>query len=131
MITYLAPAHRPTADQQLAPEAADLEELPIALAAESLPIDEQINALFRDRFLGAVALEEAVQLGVSEEHGPTLATAAKRAAEGDPEANALLDINIATAVAEACFKDGYISRVTKQIGENGEILQHGTNLHQI
>lgn len=100
-----------------------------ALEPAELLLDEQVKQDFTRRFLGAISLEQTVETGRPD--GMTLATAIELAAQGDEEAAALLDINVATAAAEALFKDGYISRIRKSIDADGNIRQFGVNLHQV
>ncbi len=102
---------------------------PAAIAATELALDEQIHRRFTRYFLGAIALEESVEL--KRPDGITLATAVSRAKEGDIEAESLVDINVATAAAEGVFKDSHISRITKSIGADGQIQQFGLDLHQV
>jgi len=100
-----------------------------AVEAAELAIDEQIKHAFTKHFLGAVSLEQAVETGRPD--GMTLATAVEMAAKGDEEADRLVDINVATASAEALFKDGYISRTRMSIDADGTIRQFGVSLHQV
>ncbi|HSX29825.1 MAG TPA: hypothetical protein VLE73_04685 [Candidatus Saccharimonadales bacterium] len=103
---------------------------PIALEAASLPMEEWVQAQFKRRFLGAIGLRQTVET-VESPDNPTLAHSIGLAVEGNAEAAKLVDINIATATAEVCFKDDYATRVTKQVDEAGEITQFGLTGHQM
>lgn len=100
-----------------------------AIEATELPIEEKIKQGFAKRFLGAISLEQMVETGQPD--GMTLAAATERAAKGDKEADALVDVNVATASAEALFKDNYISRIKKSIDADNKIRQFGVSLHQV
>ncbi|HJQ09277.1 MAG TPA: hypothetical protein VJ836_07400 [Candidatus Saccharimonadales bacterium] len=102
-----------------------------ALAVADLPMEQWVQGQFRMRFLGAVGLRRSAEILEPEQEGPTLACAIDRAVEGDEQCNDLVDINVSTAVSEACFKDGHVTRVTKDIDANGGIVQFGLDLHQM
>src|SRR5213079_1183863 len=86
---------------------------PQALAVAELPVEVWTRARFNRQFLGAIGVQETVEVAKVEDSDHTLAKSISLAAEGNTEAEALVDLNVATATAEGCLKDGYYRKVTK------------------
>lgn len=105
---------------------------PWALPIAALPTERLARTKFNTQFLGAIGLCETVESTPdSLENGATLADAIDGAVEGDPQSNRIVDINIATAVSEGVFKDRHVTRVVRQVNDQGEIEQHGLTATQM
>lgn len=123
------------------PEVATEAELFLQQGAafhiKDMAPQEELSQEAFSQFLGAVGVRQEVT--PPEEQGEhvktTLATAIEVAAYGTgeaaEEAEAVVDINVGTAVVEGYFKKQHRTEVTAELNERGEVVQFGKTKQQI
>lgn len=100
-----------------------------AIAVSELPQFEASRHRFT-RFMGAVALASSVERQ-QQTTTPSLMEAIDRTVYGESaEAEALVDINVGTAVSEACFKKDHVTRIAMHLNQDGELVQFGQTMTQ-
>lgn len=84
-------------------------------------------------WLGEISVRGAVEVSEPKNEGTeiNLLTNLLRAKQGSPEALSMIKINVATAVAEACFKKDHISKVSTHQNESGELMQFGQTMTSV
>jgi hypothetical protein len=102
---------------------------PVAVEAESLPQFPESAHRFQ-QLLGSVALKGSVEPPAAPTEKYNLLEAIHTANTGSKEAEAMLDINIGTAVTEACFKYDHVTKIAMQLNENGELVQFGQTMSE-
>lgn len=105
----------------------------VVLPASALATERWTRTRFR-RWLGSLATAEVMLRPEAAEapgENANLLDAIRAAREGDAEAERLVDINVGSAAAEACFKEGHVTRITMQRNEAGVPVQFGQTLPQI
>ncbi len=114
------------------PEEAFVQGRPTL--AEDLPQEAAVLAKFYS-FLGRPCVKQALEQSAEPEAGAgsklTFAKSLIDAKNGDKEAEARVDITIATATTEAYFKVGHITRIKKSLNGAGEVVQFGLTAEQI
>jgi hypothetical protein len=103
-----------------------------AYLAEQAATEEASQEKFYN-FLGKVSVKQALEQTFvkPEAAGPTLASAIIEARNGDKEANDLVDINVSTAAAEAFFKAGHLTKIEKELNQDGEVVQFGATTENL
>jgi len=115
-------------------EAADVAASEIAehqapLLVTSLPE----FAASHERYLGLIgeiSLKKTVEFDQKSPAMTLLEALKKTAKERSGEAESLVDVNVGTAVSEACFKTDHITRVAMQLTNSGELMQFGQTMTQ-
>lgn len=103
-----------------------------AFLAEQAATEESSKQRFYN-FLGRVSVKQALEhtFVKPEAAGPTLASAIIEARNGDKEAENLVDINVSTATTEAFFKAGHLTRIEKELSDDGEVIQFGVTTENL
>jgi hypothetical protein len=94
---------------------------------ENLPQETEAQARFY-HFLGRTCVKRALESSAEPEVGVsnlTLAKSITEAKKDNMEADARVDISIATATTEAYFKTGHFTRIEKSLNNAGEVVQFG------
>ncbi|MGH7195593.1 MAG: hypothetical protein ACREGA_02325 [Candidatus Saccharimonadales bacterium] len=125
-----------------APEVDGLEALYARPAFGENPVESirsasyeaQVQRNFAD-WLGEIGLKGAAETSEPKRQDTetNLLGNLRRARNGSPEALNMIKANVATAVAEACFKKDHITKILTLANEAGELMQFGqtmTNVHK-
>lgn len=87
------------------------------------------------RFIGKTSVKQALEhTGLPQAAANselTLAQSVLDAKKGDKNAEARVDINVATATCEAFFKERHITRVWKDFTDTGDVVQLGLSAEQM
>lgn len=83
------------------------------------------------KLLGSVAMQGNVERSHDSAEKMTILEAIRAAREGSCQAEAMIDINVATAVTEACFKYDHITKVAMQLNDAGELIQFGQTMQEM
>lgn len=103
--------------------------------AKHLPHEQEASAAFY-RFLGRPAIAGALaerkeRSEIVQGSKATLAQSIELSKKGNEEAEARVDIAIATATSEAFFRRTHITRIKKTVNEVGEVVQFGLTTEQM
>ena len=83
------------------------------------------------KLLGSVAVQGSVERQHADTEKLTILEAIRAAREGSREAEAMIDINVATAVTEACFKYDHITKVAMHLNSDGKLMQFGQTMQEM
>lgn len=106
---------------------------PLAMAIPEITADAESR--FRAaEFIGRVALnegrpEDSEALAVKPIE--SLHQAIREAADGDPEARKMVEMNVRTDVIERTMKSGHVIKVDLMVDEAGTIQQHGQSMQSV
>lgn len=111
---------------------ADYASNPSVHLAEQAATEESSKQKFYN-FLGKVSVQQALEqtFNKPEAAGPTLASAIIEARNGNQEADKLVDINVGTATTEAFFKAGHLTKIEKELNNDGEVVQFGVTTENL
>lgn len=103
---------------------------PLAMSAhEALTFDESERRF--QQLLGSIAVNGEVTIDAPKPPNMTILSALHEAKRGSKQAEAMLDINIATTVTEACFKYDHVTKIAMQLNEHGELIQFGQTMQEM
>lgn len=83
------------------------------------------------KLLGSVAMQGSVERPQDSGEKMTILEAIRAAREGSTQAESMIDINIATAVTEACFKYDHITKVAMRLNDSGDLMQFGQTMQEM
>lgn len=83
------------------------------------------------KLLGSVAMQGSVERPHDSGEKMTILEAIRAVREGSLQAESMIDINVATAVTEACFKYDHITKVAMRLNDSGDLMQFGQTMQEM
>jgi hypothetical protein len=105
---------------------------PMAYPVQEAEYEPETQERFQ-RWVGSLTMPSTTEsISSEDEPGDTnLLEMLRLAKAGNSEALKLVTININTATAEACFKDGHVTDVYMQRNESGQLMQFGQSMDSV
>lgn len=103
---------------------------PLAMAMHEVSGFAESEQRFH-KLLGSVALQGSAEQQHDAPEKMTILEAIHAAREGSREAESMVDINVATAVTEACFKYDHITKIAMHMSDGGKLVQFGQTMQEM